>query len=95
MDQNKPKTENKTYTLSKQDLDYLQPVNANLQALQTAINVYIINVVFPRLSIARDAKASYDLTKGELTVMVTPKPVKPVEVVPNKNEPTTPKPAGK
>ena len=71
----------KTYTLSKQDLEYMQPVNANLQALNTAIQVYIINVVFPRIGLKKDAQARYDISKGEVYLLeesdkkpVTPPP---------------------
>lgn len=78
----------KTYSMSKQDVDYLAPVHANMTALNTAINVYILNVLFPRLGIDRNSEARYDIVKGEIYVKeetdstVVPKTT---EVVPKNN----------
>lgn len=58
----------KTFQLSKKDLEFLTPVDANMQALNVALQVYIINNVYPRLSLSKDTKSRYDITKGELYV---------------------------
>lgn len=59
----------KTYSLSKQDMEYLQPIYANMQAINTAIQVYIINVLFPRLGLPKETQARYDITRGEIYVV--------------------------
>lgn len=65
----------KTYTFSKPEVDYLQPIQNNLQshsvvlrALDTALQVYVVNVVFKRLGLPTTTKAKYDLNVGELYV---------------------------
>jgi len=58
----------KTFQLSKKDLEFLTPVDANMQALNIALQVYIINNVYPRLSLTKETKSRYDITKGELYV---------------------------
>lgn len=59
----------KTFTLSKKDLAYLAPLDATMTGLNVAIQVYVINSVFPRLGIDPKTKARYDMEKGELYVM--------------------------
>lgn len=49
-------------------MEFLIPVDANMQALNIALQVYIINNVYPRLSLEKDVKSRYDVTKGELYV---------------------------
>jgi len=63
----------KTFNFSKQDLDYLVPVEANKQALETAVKVYILNVVMPRLGLKQSDAVRYDITKGELQ-LIDPNP---------------------
>jgi hypothetical protein len=63
----------KTFTFSKKDLDYLQPVDANMNALNVAIQVYVVNQVFKRLALPPTSRARYDLSKGELYVEDEPK----------------------
>jgi len=58
----------KTFSLSKREVFYLHPVNATYEALNTAINIYFINIVFKRLGLAPDTKARFDLEKGELYI---------------------------
>lgn len=47
-----------------------------MNALNTAINVYFVNVIFPRLSLPSNTIASYNLDKSELTIQVPDEPVK-------------------
>lgn len=90
----------KTYTFSKQDIDYLQPIDATMNGLNVAIQVYVVNQVFKRLGLAPATRARYDLAKGELYVE-EPKdaeapagavkaPVKPESVLKPTIETTTP-----
>lgn len=58
----------KTFQLSKKDLEFMTPVDANLQALNVALQVYVINNIYPRLALQKDAKSRYDIAKGELYV---------------------------
>lgn len=71
----------KTYTFSKKDTEYLQPLESVLTAMNVAIQVYVVNVVFKRLGIPANAKARYDLNKGELYLLDEEKPAetKPIE----------------
>lgn len=62
----------KTYNFSKEDLEYLVPVEANKQALETAVKVYIVNVVMPRLGMKTTDNVQYDIGKGILTVLDPP-----------------------
>jgi hypothetical protein len=59
----------KTFTLSKKDLAYLVPLDATMNGLNVAIQVYVINTVFKRLAIEPIAKARYDLDRGELYIL--------------------------
>lgn len=59
----------KTFILSKKDLTYLTPLDATMNGLNVAIQVYVINSVFKRLSIEPNSKARYDLDRGEVYVM--------------------------
>jgi len=58
----------KQYNFSKDDLDYLAPIDATRIALDTAIKVYIINVVFPRLGLKQNDPAQYDIRKGTISL---------------------------
>ena len=81
----------KTFTFSKADTEYLQTLDNMMNAMNVAIQVYVVNNVYKRLGLQPDTKARYDLGKGELYVLeetdlkpVTEKPVtdteKPVTV---------------
>jgi hypothetical protein len=59
----------KTFTLSKKDIAYLTPLDTTMNGLNVAIQVYVINQIFPRLALANNTKARYDLDKGELLVL--------------------------
>ena len=59
----------KTYNFSKEELEYLSPVEATKQALDTAIQVFIINVVMKRLGIPSDQPVRYDTRLGTLTLI--------------------------
>lgn len=59
----------KTFTLSKKDLAYLQPLDATMTGLNIAIQSYVISVVYKRLEIDSNAKGRYDLDKGEIYVL--------------------------
>lgn len=58
----------KTFSFSKEEVKYLFPINAILQAVNTAIQVFIINNVYKRLGLTPDTIAQYDLNKEELYV---------------------------
>ena len=69
----------KTYTFSKKDLAYIQPLDAVMTGINTAIQVYVVNQMFKRFGVPTNTRARYDLEKGELYVE-EPKEVTPVTV---------------
>ena len=58
----------KTYSFSKVDLEYLTTLDNTMNAMNVAIQVYVVNNVYKRLSLSANSKARYDLAKGELYV---------------------------
>ena len=56
----------KTYSFSKNEIDYLQPLDAVLNGINVAVQVFVVNTVYKRLGLPADTKARYDLQKGEL-----------------------------
>jgi len=71
----------KTYNFSKEDLEYLSPVEATKQALNTAVQVYILNTVFPRLGLKTTDKVEYDVKQGTLKVLDVVVPDEPPKEV--------------
>ena len=59
----------KTLTFSKQELEYLTPVTANINALDRGLQSFIITVVFKRLGLPNTTQAQYNVEKGELNVL--------------------------
>jgi len=58
----------KSFNLSKDDLEYLTPLDAVYNGLNVSIQHYIIMNIFRRLGIPADAKAQYNLKTGVLSV---------------------------
>jgi hypothetical protein len=59
----------KTLTFSKQELEYLTPVTANINALDRGLQSFIITVVFKRLGLPNTTQAQYNVEKGEIYVI--------------------------
>jgi hypothetical protein len=78
----------KTFNFSKEDLEYLMPVEANKQALETAVKVYIVNAVMPRLGLKPTDMVRYDVFKGTLQLTEP----KDMEAPPTGKEPEVKKP---
>lgn len=76
----------KTYSFTKKELDYLTPVDSTMNALNVAIQVFVVNQVYKRLGISPLTKARYDLAKGEMYVEEEPKPESNTEAKPAKPE---------
>jgi hypothetical protein len=58
----------KTYNLSKEDLNYLRPLESVKTALETQIKFYILNVIAPRLGLKREQAIRYNLMAGTIEV---------------------------
>ena len=58
----------KTFSLSEKDIKYITPLDSVLSAMNVAIQVYVVNTVYKRLSIEPTARGRYDLDKGQLFI---------------------------
>jgi len=58
----------KTYNLSKEDLEYLRPLEAVRQALDSEIKIYLRTVFCPRVGIKPEQRIIYNLSEGTIEV---------------------------